>query len=69
MGPISIRDFVENTDDVLDFNQNDFEFKQVINDKGSKWLGLFRKNTEKSHGINRMIFADNEILEAQYSED
>ena len=53
----------------MDFNGSDFEFKQVINEKGSKWLGQFRKGTDISHGINRMVFSDNEILEAQYKED
>lgn len=41
----------------------------MINEKGSKWLGQFRKGTDISHGINRMVFSDNEILEAQYKED
>ena len=69
LGPLSIQDYLDNIEEPLDFNGTDFEFKQVINEKGSKWLGQFRKGTDISHGINRMVFSDNEILEAQYKED
>ena len=65
-GPISISEMVAKSGiDIKDLDSDNIEIKRVDYDNFYDY-GMFKKGTEETHGIARMVYDDGEIHECMF---
>ena len=69
--PLKLEEIIEKSkklNDEIDINSDELEFKKV--EFANRYrIGLFKKGTNKSHGVVRVVFMNGAIWEGMFKDD
>jgi hypothetical protein len=69
LGPLSLDDICQHSELKLDFNPEEFEFREMVLNNGQLIQGQYSKTNSKLNGVARIIYPNNVIYEGQTKDD